>query len=75
MLNNIIWNKKNYQESGIWFTTRPVGHNILLKFTKTITTNAGVTGLKTNNGLKATYASRLYEIGVDENGKNNTYRL
>ena len=49
-----------------WYTLKPVGHNSITKTISRLCKSAGIGGYKTNNSLRATAATRLYESGVDE---------
>lgn len=49
-----------------WYTSKPLGHNTLSKTISRLCKSAGIEGFKTNHSLRATAATRLYELGVDE---------
>ena len=49
-----------------WFTTVPVGRNVLSKMVKSICEDADVSGQKTNHSLRATGATEMYHAGVPE---------
>ena len=49
-----------------WFTTVPVGRNVLSKMVKNICEDARVSGQKTNHSLRATGATEMYHTGVPE---------
>ena len=49
-----------------WFSTIPLGHNTLQSTVVRICNAAGIGGFKTNHSLRATAATRLYQLGVDE---------
>jgi hypothetical protein len=57
---------KSWQTQSLWYTTRPVGKNILSKIVKTMCTAAGISGNMRNHSLKATCATRLYQANIDE---------
>ncbi len=50
----------------MWYTSKPLGHNTLSKTICRLCKTAGIEGFKTNHSLRATAATRLYELGVDE---------
>ena len=53
--------------SGPWYSaTTVIGVTKLKSIMKTICTNAGITGRKSNHSLKATCATRLFQEGIDE---------
>ncbi|KAK6175979.1 hypothetical protein SNE40_014351 [Patella caerulea] len=49
-----------------WFSKVPIGHNTLQNFIKRMCSAAGFRGKRTNHSLRATSATRLYQMGVDE---------
>ena len=49
-----------------WFTSVPVGKNTLSGMTKTMCTEAGVSGNKTNHSLRAYAVTEMYNAGIPE---------
>ena len=49
-----------------WFSNKPLGHHTLTTTIAHLCKEAGITGFKTNHSLRATTATRLYQLGVDE---------
>ena len=49
-----------------WFYAKPLGHNPLNNIVREMCKTAGISGYKTNDSLRATSATRLYQAGVDE---------
>ena len=49
-----------------WFINKPAGHNTLQNTVSRLCNLAGLQGFYTNNSLRATAATRLYNSGVDE---------
>ena len=50
----------------VWFTRQVLGVNTLAKIVSTICTNGGLTGHRTNHSLRATAATRMYDLEFDE---------
>ena len=50
----------------LWYSTKPVGHITLEKTVSRMCREAGSLGHYTNNSLRATAATRLYQSGVEE---------
>ena len=50
----------------IWFSSKPIGHNVLNQTVARLCSEAGMGGYRTNHSLRATAATRLYQVGVDE---------
>ena len=46
-----------------WFTSKPIGHNVLNQTVARLCSEAAIGGYRTNHSLHAT---RLYQAGVDE---------
>jgi len=58
---------KNIKPSQPWYTSRPIGKNILAKIMQTCAEEAGrISGQKTNHSLRATCATRLYQGNYDQ---------
>ena len=57
---------KNIKPSQPWYTSRPIGKNILAKIMQTCSEEAGISGQKTNHSLRATCATRLYQGNYDQ---------
>ncbi|ESO87023.1 hypothetical protein LOTGIDRAFT_154505 [Lottia gigantea] len=49
-----------------WYSVVPVGQKTLAKTVQRLYKASGLTGLYTNHSLRATYATRLFRCGVDE---------
>ena len=49
-----------------WYTKQPLGKTTLNDTVPRLCNQAGIKGFKTNHGLRATAATRLYQSGVDE---------
>ena len=49
-----------------WYYPVPVGKNVLFSMVKEMTTEAGISGKKTNHSLRVTGATSLYRAGVPE---------
>ena len=49
-----------------WYQPRPVGHNVLSKTVKKLTSKVGAEGYYTNHSLRRTCATRLFQEGLDE---------
>ncbi len=56
----------NKPTEAVWYTSKPLGHNTLSKTICRLCKTSGIEGFKTNHSLRATAATRLYELGVDE---------
>ncbi len=56
----------NKPTEAVWYTSKPLGHNTLSKTICRLCKTAGIEGFKTNHSLRATAATRLYELGVEE---------
>ena len=52
------------------FYARPVGKNMLNSALKDICAEAGISGHETNNSLRATGASEMFEAGVPDQREN-----
>ena len=50
----------------LWFSSKPIGHNVLNQTVARLCSEAGIGGYRTNHSLRATAATRLYQAGVDE---------
>ena len=50
----------------IWFDLVSVGRNTLAKFVKTMCSQVGILGHKTNHSLRATGTTRMFEAGVSD---------
>ena len=50
----------------VWFTRQVLGVNTLAKIVSTICTNGGLAGHRTNHSLRATAATRMYDLEFDE---------
>ena len=50
----------------LWFTSKPIGHNVLNQTVARLCSEAGIGGYRTNHSLRATVATRLYQAGIDE---------
>ena len=46
-----------------WYSNVPVGHNKLASTVKRLCEQAGTSGYRTNHSLRATAATRMYDIG------------
>ena len=44
----------------------PVGHNKLASTVKQLCEQAGISGYRTNYSLRAAAATRMYDMGIDE---------
>ena len=49
-----------------WYSNVPVGHNKLAGTVKRLCEEGGISGYRTNHSLRATAATRMYDMGVDE---------
>ena len=49
-----------------WYSSVPVGHNKLASTVKRLCEQAGISGHRTNHSLRATAATRMYDMGIDE---------
>ena len=54
------------EESALWYTKTPIGHNTVAKTVARVCQAGGVTGFKTNHSLHVTTATHLFHRGVDE---------
>ena len=50
----------------VWYSARPLGHSKLDGTVARMCKSAGITGFKTNNSLRVTTATRLFQAGIDE---------
>ena len=53
-------------KSTCWYSNVPVGHNKLASMVKRLCEQAGISGYRTNHSLRATAATRMYGMGIDE---------
>ena len=49
-----------------WYSSVPVGHNKLASTVKRLCEQAGISGYRTNHSLRATAATRMYDMEIDE---------
>ena len=49
-----------------WFTSVPIGKNLLSKMVAEMCSKAGITGRKTNHSLRVSGATTLFDAGVPE---------
>ena len=49
-----------------WYSNAPVGHSKLPSTMKRLCEQAGISGYRTNHSLRATAATRMYDMGIDE---------
>lgn len=54
------------EKFGTWFTSRPIGHNVLRTMLQKMCSAVGLSGYYTNHSLRATLATRLYQEEVSE---------
>ena len=52
--------------STVWYKVTPVGHLTLTNTVKWICSSAGMGGYKSNHSLRATTATRMFQLGVDQ---------
>ena len=52
--------------STCWYSNVPVGHNKLASTVKRLCGQAEISGYRTNHSLRATAATRMYDMGIDE---------
>jgi len=65
--DNVFYLKPLSEPQGeCWFSSVPIGHNMLQNVVPNLLKSAGVIGYYTNHSLKTTTATRLFEAGVDE---------
>jgi len=65
--DNVFYLKPLSKPQGeCWFSSVPIGHNMLQNMVPNLLKSVGVTGYYTNHSLKATTATRLFEAGVDK---------
>ena len=50
----------------VLYSNMPVGHNKLASTGKRLCEQAGVSGYRTNHSLRATAATGMYDMGIDE---------
>ena len=53
-------------DDSVWFTSVPIGKNMLSKMLKTMCFEAGVEGNKSNHSLRAYAATELFQAGIPE---------
>ena len=58
--------RKIKNDSALWYSKNPVGHNTLSGTVGRICKAAGISGFKTNHSLRVTSATRLFQSGIDE---------
>ena len=49
-----------------WYSTQPIGHNILSTVVRWMCIAAGISGHWTNHSLRTTAATQLFQKGIDE---------
>ena len=52
--------------STYWYSNVPVGHDKLASTVKRLCGQAEISGYRTNYSLRATAATRMYDMGIDE---------
>ena len=52
--------------STCWYSNVPVGHNKLASTVKRLCEQAEISGYRTNHSLRTTAATRMYDMGIDE---------
>ena len=50
----------------VWYASVPIGKNILSKMLKTMCSEAGIEGNKSNHSLRAYAATELFQAGISE---------
>ena len=53
-------------KSTCWYSNMPVGHNKLASAVKRLCEQTGISGYRTNHLLPATVATRMHDMGIDE---------
>ena len=58
--------RAQFTPDSVWYDCAPVGINKLKKFMESMCSDAGIPGKKTNNSLRETGATALFNAGVPE---------
>ena len=53
-------------KSTCWYSNVPIGHNKLASKAKRLCEEAEIFGCRTNHSFRATAATRMYDMGIDE---------